>query len=419
MVRRWVACTEAGNEREIERALSSIGGYESVTYARSASDIRERLHDEEPHTVCAIVGLVQDEVSDVNLAAAIVSDGYADEVDLVVSEASGSLRSRASQAGISRVIALGEISPPVTGGLRDALRAERSSFTEWRGARERRDALPRQGCAPVVVFASGRGGVGKTSITAVTASLAARWGMRVALCDLDLTCGNLASSFGAVRQSDLAQLAEIPKPSAPEVSACGVACGERLSLWGPCARPEMAETVMPIVRTLLDELSTCHDLVMVDTSSTCTDAVAQAMQRADRLVLVHDVRPGGIASLARTSALAVRLGVARTRIVRMENRCAPRTWGQAFLPRAEVGLETARPFRALEGGEVVAELLAEGHVDQLVELEGDFVRSLSSFLAQVLKELGCLPESEEARAAEEGVRPRRRQLFFGRRKEAV
>lgn len=439
MGREWIAYTEAGHERELEAAISSLGRIDAITFAKSASHMRECLHDEEPHTVCAAIGLADQGVSDVNLAAAVVADGYAEEVVLVVREASGSLRSRAARAGIDRVVALNELgrgrrpsagsggtqAPSVASQVAqrvpevgDAL-APSATYVAWQAARARREAARKPGAAPIVTFASGRGGVGKTTLVSACAALAARWDMRVALCDVDFSCGNLANSFGTARRSDLSCLDEVPELTPAAIAAAGVACGERISLWGPCARPELAETIMPHVGDLLRGLSDTHDLVMVDTSSTCTDAVAQAMQLADRLVLMHDVRPGGIAALARTSALAVRLGVARTRIVRVENRCAVREWGKAFIPRAEVGLETARPFRVLEGGDEVAELLAAGKCDELIDLEGDFVRSTASFLAQVLKELGSLPDNADAHAAEEGLRPRRVPPLFGRRREAV
>ena len=60
------------------------------------------------------------------------------------------------------------------------------------------ERLGNDGDAPVVAFVSGRGGVGKTSLVAMMATVAGSWGMRVALCDLDLSCGNLYSCFGVV-----------------------------------------------------------------------------------------------------------------------------------------------------------------------------------------------------------------------------
>lgn len=134
-------------------------------------------------------------------------------------------------------------------------------------------------------------------------------------------------------------------------------------------------------------------------------------------MLVEDGRPGSIASLARVAGLMVRLGVARTRIARIENRANPRARVNHASGRAEVGLEAARMFRTFEGGPEVADLLGAGEAGDLVELGSVFTGSVATFLAQVLQELGHLPEGEAPRAAlESGTRGRGR---WGRRREAV
>jgi pilus assembly protein CpaE len=181
----------------------------------------------------------------------------------------------------------------------------------------------------------------------------------------------------------------------------------------------MAELVMPHVATLLSYLSSRYDLVLVDTSTTFTDGVAQAVQSCDRLLVVHDERPGAVASAARISALAVRLGVARTRIVRVINLGDPRTKANAFEGRAEVSLETARMHRVVDGGIEAEDLLVSGKVGELVATGTDVVGCVSTLLAQTLAELGKLPDNEEARKASDPRAGKRRRTLFGRRKEAV
>ncbi len=53
-------------------------------------------------------------------------------------------------------------------------------------------------------------------------------------------------------------------------------------------------------------------------------AKAQAAQLSDRFVIVTGRPVFSLASMSRTSSLAVRLGVVRTRIVRIENKADPR-----------------------------------------------------------------------------------------------
>ena len=168
----------------------------------------------------------------------------------------------------------------------------------------------------------------------------------------------------------------------------------------------------------MERVSREFELVVIDTSTTFTDAVAQAAQRADRLVIVTDAREGSLSSAARTSGLAVRLGVARTRIARIENRANPRSRPDLSAGRVEVGLETARVYRVFEGGRGVSELLAEGHAEELCETGYEFGDSLASVLAKLLAELGRLPDCEEAKCAYERTDEGRRLSLFSLRREA-
>ena len=440
----WLGYAESAGRREVLMALRRIAPGSAVVFVESARDLRERLRDEEPRTVGAIVGHTADGVSDMNLAAAVARDGLASEVVLVARGASGSVRSRASRAGISRVV-----DATVAPGLQPsegvpepeearplpspATTSERvPERLELPGPRE--EGLPRVGIAvgpagpptgeqeessPILAVASGRGGVGKTALVAMMAAVGCRWGLDVAMVDLDLSCGNLHACFGVSKAPDLARIVADGTVSAESMGRANVRCAERLHLWGPCERPEMAEVVMPHVASLLSYLSSRHDLVLVDTSTTFTDAVAQAVQSCDRLLVVHDERAGAVASAARMSSLAVRLGVARTRIVRVVNLGDPRAKANVFEGRAEVGLETARMYRVVDGGIEAEELLSSGKVSDLVAADSDVVAGAASLLAQILAELGRLPDDESARKAAERQQGRRRGRLFGKHREVA
>lgn len=473
MAELWVGFSDREHSGALERCLARTRPGSRLVRARSADGLRLMLRNEEPRTVGAIVGPCPAGVSDVNLAAALVADGRARAVVLAAVEASGSLRSRALRAGITQVVDFqpdelasadaafelpvlppgpceGEAWLPADAGPAQAGRAlpgeARSPVVTGRiipvplvDAHEAAELgmmpepLPERKApegpglitstskgGAVLTLVSGRGGVGKTAIVALMGALAGAWGMSVALVDLDLSCGNLASYLPCAMGSDLASLVGVAKADFPgAVARLGVACSEGMRLWGPCGQPELAETVMPIVADLIACLRTSHDLVIIDTPTTCTDGVAQAMQEADRLVCVHGQGGAAIASLARTSKLAVRLGVARTRIVRVENLCEPRAWGRPFEPRVEMGLETARAFRVVEATPDVVETMAAGDTASLVALDEDFGRSVATLLASLLQELGCLPEVAEAQRAASGAFVRKTFSLFNRRREAV
>ncbi len=409
MTHEWIGFTADDSRDDLERALREVNPMGHLVFAKDAADIRRRFRDGDPGKVGAIVGLSHEGVSDVNLAAAIASDHRAREVVLVSRFVTESLRARAAEANISRVIDVDDL-------IFDELLADERP-QEAREITNLTEETTRK--APVIVFASGRGGVGKSALSAMVAALAGQWGMRVALCDLDFACGNLPSFFGVGTWRDLTTCVIKGALDKDEIASSGVSAAEGVTLWGPCERPELAERAMPYAGGLLTVLRDNADLVVVDTSSTCTDAVAQAMQMADRLVLVHDESPSAISYLARTSALAVRLGVARTRIVRVENGCAPRLVNTPFPPLAEMGLESARAYRVPDGGDELRDLLAAGNASELVELGGESVRGVAAMLASQLSEMGCLPDDERARHAIGERRSRRGRGRRARRREVA
>ena len=421
----WVGyCIDEGIG-DLQRAAGTLGALDELSMAHDADELRRMVRDSEVGALGVIVGMTSDGVSDVNLAAAIARDGRARVVALVRRDASGSLRSRARNAGIDLVI------DPTGEECREA--GSPSALPSSPPSADPRSLLgPLESRAPVIALCSGRGGAGKTTIVAGMACAAARWGMRVAAVDLDLSCGNLHSCFGVRPVVD-------PTSLVGEWGSEGRAlfsASPGVSVTAPCGRPEMSELVMPQAASLVARAAEGADLVLVDTSTTFTDAVAQAAQMCDRLppvgrrgaspqvsmcaglVLVSDGAPGSMAALARMGGLAVRLGVARTRISRLENRASPHAKTDFSLLRAEVGLETARVFRVFDGGTEVPELIAAGQVASLMGLTGPFSRSVSAVTAQLLLELGRLPDDEEARRLSEEQTTKRWPFSLGLRREA-
>lgn len=403
----WVGyCIDEGIG-DLQRAAGTLGALDELSMAHDADELRRMVRDSEVGALGVIVGMTSDGVSDVNLAAAIARDGRARVVALVRRGASGSLRSRARNAGIDLVL------DPTGEECREA--EPPSSLPSSPPSADPRSLLGQlESRAPVIALCSGRGGAGKTTIVAGMACAAARWGMRVAAVDLDLSCGNLHSCFGVRPVVD-------PTSLVGEWGSEGHAlfsASPGVSVTAPCGRPEMSELVMPQAASLVARAAEGTDLVLVDTSTTFTDAVAQAAQMCDRLVLVSDGAPGSMAAIARMGGLAVRLGVARTRISRLENRANPHAKTDFSLLRAEVGLEAARVFRVFDGGAEVSELIAAGQVASLMGLTGPFSRSVSAVTAQLLLELGRLPDDEEARRLSEEQTTKRWPFSLGLRREA-
>lgn len=419
---RWVGFADERARSEVEETLHAAGYSGDVAFLESPEKLRSSVALDGRGMANVVVGPVSEGVSDINLAAAIASDRQANQVVLVRRGASGSLRSRAHRAGVSDVLDPQELTL-VREGAGETNRADGGPTDASAPSAELVPATPvsiashpervRSQGAPVLVLCSGRGGSGTSAITVAAAAIAASWGMRVGLVDLDLACGNAYSYLGLPTGFDLSTLsvgeegAELPR---------GVLSGELIRVWGPCDAPETAELAMPHAGALVSAAASACDLVLVDTSTTFTDAVAQAAQVCDRLALVSDDRPGALAALSRMAGLAVRLGVARTRIVRISNREDPRSRAEPVQGRANVGLETARAFRVFESEEL-DDVLASGEASSLPAHESAFVESVAYFLASVLSEMGRLPKCKEAQQALRFDGSRQGWGIFGRKRE--
>lgn len=411
----WIVTCAEKDRGAVGRLVRSLDAAARVRFAEASDVLRRLVSGSDPGSLEVVVGPVGTGVSDINLAAAVANDGSARRVVLAVRGVSGSLRSRAARAGIDLVFDLDEFDEGSARDERPGKGAKTAAPFDSGSSSE--GPAPSGRGAPVVVLCSGRGGVGKTALAVGASVTAARWGLRVCLLDLDLSCGNAYSCFGLGSGGDLSTLGPGPI-SAEALSRACVSAAPGVSLAGPCARPETAELVAPRAAELIERAAREFDLVVVDTSPTFTDAVALAAQRADRLVIVSDGRQGSLSSVARVSGLAVRLGVARTRIARLENRVDPRERPDPVAGRAEVGLEAARGYRVVDGGREVADYLASGRAVELCEPGYPFSDSLAAALAQLMAELGRLPECEEARRAAETPRRERRWSIFGARREA-
>lgn len=253
-----------------------------------------------------------------------------------------------------------------------------------------------QPACPVLLVASGRGGCGKTLTVAALARAAGAWGLRVAVADFDLGQGNLAATFGVNATHELASVVQNDCLSTELLEQALLPVAPNIDILGPCIAPELAEVLSPHIGTIVCELSKSHDLVLIDSSTTWTDAVAQAAQLCSRLLLIQDGRHGGTSTLARVAGLARRLGVASTRIVRVDNFVQDPTEQEPMLPHANTGLEQLHNFVIPDGQESLRSLVDEGHFLDLDLRDSLALGAWVHMLAKLLEELGALPQTPEA-----------------------
>ncbi|MDR3037199.1 MAG: P-loop NTPase [Coriobacteriales bacterium] len=226
----------------------------------------------------------------------------------------------------------------------------------------------------VVGFFSGRGGVGKSAVSLMTALAAQKRGLRVGLVDLDLQFGDMSylagkESASRIQRFSLAQLCtnEMP-PLATEAMTLVVAP----------ARPEQGEQLAPALPRLLEGLALQRDLIVLNTGSFWTDVHAKAVQRCDHIVFLMDQRATSIEACKQAVDLCLRLQAPQARFLFALNGCGR----HAALSVQDVsfalgGVEVAG---LADGGALVDELLSLGCPLELLSSGNAFVASLEGLL---------------------------------------
>lgn len=271
------------------------------------------------------------------------------------------------------------------------------------------------GGAPLVAVISGRGGVGKTTLTAAMAFAAASMGLRAAVLDLDLMFGNMYDMVGVDEPNDLASLAvEDPDfkgiEAGAEATAMRVAPG--VTLWGPALLPERAELLSGPVERLIGLLRQEADIIFADTSTFWGDGVACAVAQCDRCIVVGQA--GCASSAVRAIELASRIGVAKTKMTSVFNRFGRAGNQEEQALRFEMAISLRSRIRVSEGGDALEQMQAFGRLGEFVAQESAFSRDVTELVRCVAKELGCdigaWEQAYQARTQQANGRGRRRFL---------
>ena len=148
--------------------------------------------------------------------------------------------------------------------------------------------------AAILAITSGKGGVGKTSLTVNVAASLARSGHRVGILDADLGLGNVDVMLGLTPGSHLGDvlggeksLAEVlvPGPEGITVIPAGNGIRALTSLNSPQWQ-RLAEVV--------GEASECLDFLLIDTAPGVSDNVIGLTALTDRVVVVTSYEPTAI-----------------------------------------------------------------------------------------------------------------------------
>lgn len=248
------------------------------------------------------------------------------------------------------------------------------------------------GRAPMVCAVSGKGGTGTSTVIASMAYYAAHCGLRTAVLDLDLMFGNLYELFGIDEPRDLEALAGASKDGVlaeADIVQASMRVAPGLTLWGPAGVPEYAELLGKPVEMLIDVLRGESDVIFVDTSATWTDAVAVAVGKCERCLMVCDGATGSETALKRAVAMVSRLGVARARMTCVVNRTESSSCTEEVAMRLEMAASLRSKMRIPDGAGELSALFSFGRIDEAIKGQSAFARSIRSVTRSLLHELGC------------------------------
>ncbi|MFN2581870.1 MAG: response regulator [Candidatus Dormibacteria bacterium] len=190
---------------------------------------------------------------------------------------------------------------------------------------------------------AGKGGLGKTVIaTNLAVALAQPEQERVALVDLSLQFGDVAALLDVKAQRTIADLAAHDAVADREVVQDVLArTPTGLNVLPAPSSPELADYVTTQhVRALLDELRRSHELVVADTTSQLGEITLEAVENADRVVLVTDYSVTGVKNTRLLMTVLSVLKVPAERIVLVANNRDARTENNLERAQAEAFLHT-------------------------------------------------------------------------------
>lgn len=273
---------------------------------------------------------------------------------------------------------------------------------------------------PTVCFASARGGVGKSSLAVLASISLAREGLRVALIDLDYQFGTCLGYLGAAETYGLLDGACAPgslRIDEQALARCRSVPEGGLFAYEFCNAPEQAELLAQASARLVRVASAGADIAIVDLPPGVGEAAAQVFELADRCLLVTDQRAFSLESLATQQGLCVRMGIARTKLVTVINRCDPRHRDEGFLSRAQFEVQTPQSMRVVDGGPEVAQMLGIGSAGELVGMRNRFALSAADMAHAICSDLGCRPRAASGPApAQLAAAPLVREGRFGKRR---
>ena len=425
--------------------------------------------------------LSSDQMSAVNLAAALRHDAPALPIYLVTTEASGSMASRAQAAGVTGLLSpeglarrlAQESRRRVAAAAREAaLRAASapggplepaapvSAPLPWQEALACETAqVVREACPPAPP-APARPSEGRVQVVvrppaanpSVPAQQAAADQPPAAQVASGLVLSVVSGSGGAGRSTvaalvalhaaarglrvalldcdlpfgdEAALLGRADAPAADEVLSdaarwADADAGTGLAVIAAPRRLEVAEDLIPRIPQLIEQAAARYDVVVVNTAASWSEGHALIIERSARTLFLIDQRASSVRACRHALELCGRCGIATGSFVFLLNRCAK----GASLTSLDVScaLQGLPVGELRDGGAEVEELMGSGMAPALASTRNDLVASVASAVDELLpaaaSRRGVPPQPAPGRPGVQAAEEPRRGLLRRRSRRA-
>lgn len=365
------------------------------------SGVRAREISQSNDDITSVFVVSCDEVDAINLAAAIKHDSPQKQVNLVVNNPTGSLKSRTVACGIDQVINLSSLGSVLGGGaLPEEIGQSRVGKHQYFSPEDldvdeptylpcipapqfdvdRREVLNSSSpfsfdsdCWIMSVF-SGSGGAGKSTVAAIAAQLLSSMGYKTLLVDCDLQFGDLRNAFKNVNCASIDQVVEHPEKMGPLVNG---------NADGPCILQaprslESFEVVAPRINELLAQGSQAFEAIVVNTGSCWSDVHANLMRISSLSLFLIDQRVSSVRGCKHALELAERLNISSQSFKFALNRCGKKSALSAVDVQPTFGVNDV--FELAEGSLEVEEKMCLGAVMDLVKQRNPLSMSVFEML---------------------------------------
>ena len=351
-----------------------------------------------------------DGIAPVNLAATLKADRPDLHVILLDADCGGSLLSRAHSASIDEVVAPSAL-PRLYSEMRQRMAGEHATGTGFGSATIESGPIASEtqiAAKPVIAavelpeanavsstflmpVVSGSGGAGKSTISVLSALMAAKRGCRTLLFDCDLQFGDVALALGLPDALTLDEA--LSRPDMLE-RACQM---KGLVVLTAPKRLEAAEYLAHEVPRLLGIVAGHFDVIVANTGASWSEYHAALLERASAALFLVDQRASSLVACRHALELCAHCGIATGPFRFVLNRCAKGALFNAI--DISCALQGQQVLELKDGGREIEEFMGAGAAAELIEEKNDLCISLQHVLNQILPDQASAGRTQSQQSA--------------------